>query len=156
MRKYANTSLYLPDKWKMSGQFLSKTGRLLRPNKCEGGPSTTMRNKPSLKFRVWREKNLGEATLTINGRKYRDTSTVYTLQFLYTLLQSRLEAGLGLLGSFDWEVSPSWLNWISLFSTTDCSLLMFLDKNWQEQTVVFNTFDFPQSEKPLSLPAPAF
>ena len=29
------------------GQFLSKTGTLLGPNKCEGGPTTTMKNKPS-------------------------------------------------------------------------------------------------------------
>ena len=34
------------------GQFLSKTGTLLGPNKCEGGPPTTMKNKPCPKFRV--------------------------------------------------------------------------------------------------------
>ena len=68
----------------MSESFYLKLATLLRPNKCEGGPSTTMKNKPSLyiydpvqisEFDE-REKNLGESAN--QWEKILDFSTVYS------------------------------------------------------------------------------
>ena len=127
------------------GRFLSKTGTLLRPNKCEGGPSTTMKNKPSqskIQSLTRREKTC------VRVRGQSKGENMGTLRLL-----AELEAWWGRISSVS---RLPFLNWILLFPPADSGLLMLQDKNWQEQTVVFNTFDFPQSEKPLSLPAPAF